>query len=273
MHRSNHRVLCTIAGFDPTGGAGIGVDLAVFEAFGAVGKAVVTVETEQDEGGVRRLGARDPALVAEELARVLVEDDPAALKIGALGTLGIVETVAAVLAEAPPRPVVLDPVLEASSGGALLAPDAIAHLHRLLGPHVTLLTPNVPEAARLIDLDRCGEAPETELLASVLVARGWSAALVKGGHATGATILDALCMLRGVTTALPHPRLDGPEVRGTGCALSAAIAGQLAAGVDLERAATTATAWLHDLIAEAHAAGRRTLDPSAVPLPSREPKE
>ena len=270
MHRSNHRVLCTIAGFDPTGGAGVGVDLAVFEAFGAVGKAVVTVETEQDEGGVRRLGARDPHVVAEELRAVLDDDDPAGIKIGALGTRALAEAVAEVLGDGNDRWVVLDPVLSASAGGHLLEPNAVAHLVGILGSVVDVVTPNAPEADVLLgdtplplDLFQ----PRALAKAFALCNQGWSAALLKGGHSpNGQRLEDVLADGSGVST-FERIVLDGPDVRGTGCALSSAIAGYLAQGASLWTACHRAGDWVHALIAEAHAAGRPTLNPSAVALP------
>lgn len=270
MHRSNHRVLCTIAGFDPTGGAGIGVDLAVFEAYGAVGKAVVTVETEQDEGGVRRLGARDPHVVAEELRAVLDDHDPAAIKIGALGTQAMAEAVAEVLSGGNMRWVVLDPVLAASAGGPLLEPDAVSRLVEILGSVVDVVTPNAPEADVLLgdtqlplDLFRKRALAK----ASALCNQGWDAALLKGGHSpNGKHLEDVLADGSGVST-FERVLLEGPNVRGTGCALSSAIAGYLAQDASLWTACYRAGNWVHALIAEAHAAGRPTLNPSAVALP------
>ena len=263
MHRSNHRVLCTIAGFDPTGGAGIGVDRAVFAAFGARARAVVTVETDQGPDGVRRLGARDPAQVAAELRRILAEDDPAALKLGALGTLAIVEAVAAVLAEMPPRPVVFDPVLAASAGGALLEPAAIPHLVGLLGPHVTLLTPNLPEAQQLAARD---DLTDQHALARVLCKQGWQAVLVKGGHAEGTDVVVVDVAFAGageddLVWAGAFEPLDGPGIRGTGCALASATAARLGRGDGLGEAIETASHQLQRWMRDAHAAGRTVLPP------------
>ena len=259
----------------------MGVDLAVFEAFGARGRAVVTVETDQGPDGVRSLGARDPSLVAEELENVLLDLDPAAVKIGALGTRAIAEAVARTLDDGNIRPVVFDPVLAASAGGHLLEPDAVPHLADILGPVVDVLTPNIPEAEALLGDQRAhweAEAADLDLggpagrLAAALCKQRWETVLVKGGHAEGDELWDLLAEDGGLSS-FQRPRLEGPEIRGTGCALSAAIAGFLSQGASPWTACNRAGLWVHQLIAEAHAAGRQTLDPAAVPLPSREPKE
>lgn len=253
------------------------VDRAVFEAFGAEARVVVTVETDQGPDGVRRLGARNPALIAEELRRVLAEDDPAALKLGALGTLAIVEAIAGVLAEATPRPVVFDPVLAASSGGALLEPDALPHLAGLLGPHVTLLTPNLPEARRLAD--RPGLAAQ-DALSRVLCKQGWRAVLVKGGHADGADTVVVDVARVGpadddIVWAGAFDPVEGPEIRGTGCALASGIAACLGRGEALDQAIETASHQLQRWMRSAHAAGRSVLPPlqPAVGLSPGESKE
>ncbi|MDF1699641.1 MAG: bifunctional hydroxymethylpyrimidine kinase/phosphomethylpyrimidine kinase, partial [Planctomycetota bacterium] len=179
-------MLCTIAGFDPTGSAGWGVDLAVFEALGCRGRAVVTADTEQGPAGVLAVEPKKPASVARELGRVLAEDDPAALKTGMLATAGIVDAVAAALAAAAPRPLVVDPVLAAGAGGDLLEAAAIPTLAARLGPHATLRTPNRPEAARLLGLEAIDDA---ETAAQALRAAGWAAVLLKDGHGTGPDVV------------------------------------------------------------------------------------
>lgn len=267
MHRSNHRVLCTIAGFDPTGSAGWGVDLAVFEALGCRGRAVVTAETEQGSAGVLAVEPKKPASVASELTRVLAEDAPAALKTGMLATAGIVDAVAATLAAAAARPLVVDPVLAAGAGGALLEDAAIPALAARLGPHATLLTPNRPEAARLLGLEAIEDAEDA---AQALRAAGWDAVLLKDGHGAGPEVVDVLATASG-TLRYRRPRLPGGNVRGTGCALAAAIAGWLARGTPLPEAVERAGDWLHRLIAEAHASARPTLDVRAVRLPPWQP--
>ncbi|MDA1194963.1 MAG: PfkB family carbohydrate kinase [Planctomycetota bacterium] len=261
--------MCTIAGIDTTRGAGRDVDLAVFAAFGAEGRAVITATAAQSEDGVHAVTPRPAAAVAAELAAVLSDPTCTALKSGMLATEAIVRAVGAVLGAQKPRPFVVDPVLAAGAGGALLDEAGVEALLQALGPHTTLLTPNLPEAARLLGQS----AVDARSAALALHARGWPAVLVKGGHsqAEGA-VVDVLATARG-SAHFERPRVAGGNVRGTGCALSAAIAAALGAGLPLEDAVRQAGDWLHALLREAHAAGRGTLSPEAVTLPPPRPGE
>ena len=248
-------MLCTIAGLDPTGGAGIAADLRAFAAQGAWGIAVVTAVTVQDGAGVRAVEPLPPELVAEQVRAALAQD-PAAVKIGMLATAGIVEAVARALAGYR-GPVVLDPVLAAGAGGALLEEAAVDLLLARLSPRTTLLTPNRPEAARLLGLARIAEDEALEA-ARALRARGWMAVLLKGGHGDGADCVDYL-VGPGGEQRLARRRLPGPTLRGTGCTLASALAARLAGGTELAEAAARAGDWLHEQIAAARAAGHGRL--------------
>ncbi len=260
IYRSNHRVLCAIAGLDPTGGAGIAADLRAFAAHGGWGTAVVTALTLQDERGVQALRPVEAATVAAQVGTAL-RTQPAALKVGMLATLEVLEAVAGALDDAGAPPLVLDPVLAASAGGLLLEERALPALAARLAPHTTLLTPNLPEAARLLGLGAIPEGGPLEA-ARALRALGWQAVLLKGGHGAGETCVDHLVEAGG-EHAFSRARVPGPPLRGTGCTLSAAIAARLGAGEPLAAAVRGAGDWLHDLIVQASASGSGRL----LPLP------
>jgi hydroxymethylpyrimidine/phosphomethylpyrimidine kinase len=245
--------LCTIAGSDPTGGAGFQADLATFRAHGAPGYGVATALTRQDRAGVHAIEPRDPALVAGELADLLDRHDFGALKTGMLATGAIVDAVGAVFDARGARNLVVDPVLAASGGGRLLDDEGEARLAARLGPHAALLTPNLDEAAALLGRASLEDA-DAEGAGRLLRERGWAAVLVKGGHGRGANAVDVLVESGGVTR-FESPRLSGPPVHGTGCALSAAIAARLARGEALADAVRGAKSYVHRLIGAAHAAG------------------
>lgn len=252
MYRSNHRVLCAIAGLDPTGGAGIAADLRTFAALGGWGMAVVTAVTVQDEAGVHAVRPLAGALVADQLRRAL-GGNPLALKVGMLATREVLEAVAGVFDEAGAAPLVLDPVLAAGAGGRLLEPPAVGRLVERFGPHATVVTPNLPEAAELLGLDAI--PPEDALEAArALRARGWQAVLLKGGHGAGPQSVDHLVGPDG-EHCFERTRIAGPTLRGTGCTLASAIAAGLAVGEPLRSAVGLAGDWLHARIAEAQAAG------------------
>jgi hydroxymethylpyrimidine/phosphomethylpyrimidine kinase len=235
-----------IAGSDPTGGAGLQLDLRVFAAHGVHGMAVPTALTVQDTRRVHRVLPAFPSVVGEQLAALLADLRPDAIKLGMLATDDIVIRVAQVLAQNP-APRVVDPVLRASDGTFLLERRAWGNLLERLVAGATLVTPNLPEAELLT-----GES-EPEKAARVLRECGALAVLVKGGHADGPPddyLLDASGgrWLRGT-------RRGEGAVHGTGCALSAAITARLARGEPLEAAATAAKRFLEDAIARAEPLG------------------
>ena len=258
------RTALTIAGSDPTGGAGLQQDLQIFRSLGVHGAAVVTALTVQDTAKVHRVLPAFPNVVLEQI-RVLIRDVRIhAVKLGMLATddvarmveLGILELLHA---RPEPPPLVIDPVLAASDGTALLERRAWPTLLRLF-PEAALVTPNLPETELLTGRDVSGEAA-VEAAARMLVEEfGARAALVKGGHRDGPP--DDLLAERaegGVSLAwLRGTRQGGPPVHGTGCALAAAIAAGLASGRGLREAveaarATLAVAYGHAFVAGAGA--------------------
>jgi hydroxymethylpyrimidine kinase/phosphomethylpyrimidine kinase/thiamine-phosphate diphosphorylase len=225
----------TIAGSDPSGGAGLQADLRVFAALGVVGCSVVTALTVQTGRGVRTVSP-----VAAELLRAqieaLLDDVPfAAAKIGMLGGAAQVEAVAAALERRPHGALVLDPVLASTGGVPLLDAEGRAALLACLLPLADVVTPNTIEAEVLTGQARPEEA------ARRLLARGARAVLIKGGHRDGPPI-DRLYQSDGTVRSFDGPRLDTPHTHGTGCALSAAMAAHLARGAGLGDAIAAAKA-------------------------------
>jgi hydroxymethylpyrimidine/phosphomethylpyrimidine kinase len=215
--------LLTIAGSDPSGGAGIQADLKTFGALGTYGMSVLTGLTAQNTRGVRSVHPIPASFVAEQLDAVFDDVRVDAVKIGMLATADVIDAVAGVLAARRPRFVVLDPVMVAKSGDRLLAADAVAHLRDALLPLVDLVTPNLPEAADLLGVaEATSEAQMGAQLASLR--KLGPAVLLKGGHLAGAECPDLLAEGDAEPVRLSAPRVATTNDHGTGCTLSAAIA-------------------------------------------------
>ncbi|SFE02469.1 bifunctional hydroxymethylpyrimidine kinase/phosphomethylpyrimidine kinase [Roseivivax sediminis] len=248
-----HASALTIAGSDSGGGAGIQADLKTFSALGVFGTSAITAITAQNTRGVFAVEAISPATVSAQIAAVLDDIPPQAIKIGMLASAEIVAAVAEALAGYD-GPVVLDPVMVAKSGDALLAQEAEAALIERLLPRADVLTPNLPEAARLIGTAPARDASEVEAQGHALLALGTQAVVMKGGHAEGPTCTDRL-VTAGGCTAMDQPRIGTSNTHGTGCTLSSAIAAELAKGAGLEQAVRRAQSWLHGAIRAADGLG------------------
>jgi hydroxymethylpyrimidine/phosphomethylpyrimidine kinase len=241
-------IVLTVAGSDPSGGAGIQADLKTFSAHGVYGAAVITALTAQNTTGVFGVLAVPPDFIAAQFRAVAIDLSLAAIKTGMLGDVATVEIVARLLADVPGCPVVVDPVMVATSGDVLLAADAIDAMRQVLIPRAALITPNIPEAAKLL-----GSAPaatEAEMLAQAeaLFEFGCRAVLLKGGHAPGSEVQDVL--YDGAThLVLRRPRIETRNTHGTGCTLSAAVAANLAKGLALEHAVAAAKLFVWNALA------------------------
>ena len=241
-------IALTIAGSDSGGGAGIQADLKTFSALGCYGASVVTALTAQNTRTVSMVEPASPAMIAAQMRAVLDDLDVRAIKLGMLGAADAIATVARGL-DGCGLPVVLDSVMIAKSGDRLLPPDAIDALRALL-PCATLLTPNLPEAACLLD---CAQATSTAQMAeqgAALRALGAQAVLMKGGHGDGVICTDLLVTAQGATSFSAR-RLATRNTHGTGCTLSAAIAAGLAQGLPLVQAVGVAHRYLQRAIAAA----------------------
>ncbi|MDO5647116.1 bifunctional hydroxymethylpyrimidine kinase/phosphomethylpyrimidine kinase [Paracoccus sp. (in: a-proteobacteria)] len=242
-------IALTIAGSDSGGGAGIQADLKTFSALGVYGASVITALTAQNTRAVTMVEPASPAMIAAQMAAVFDDLAVSAVKLGMLGGPDAIRTVADGLAGRA-VPVVLDPVMIAKSGDALLPDDAVSTLRDVLVPRATLLTPNIPEAARLLGASDAQDVPQMAEQGRALLGLGADAVLMKGGHADGPTCIDLLVTADGVTE-LTAPRLATKNTHGTGCTLSAAIAAGLARGLSLPDAVTQAHRYLQGAIADA----------------------
>lgn len=240
-------IALTIAGSDSGGGAGIQADLKAFSALGVYGASVITAVTAQNTRTVTHIHDIPLDVVEGQIAAVLGDLDVAAIKIGMLSSPEIVAAVAAAL-EGYAGPLVLDPVIVAKSGAKLLRDEAVAALKEWLLPRATVITPNLPEAAALLECAPAGDAAEVERQGRALLALGPAAVLMKGGHAEGEVCTDLLLVAGQPALAFTADRLDTRNTHGTGCSLSSAIAAGLASGLSLSRAVGQAHDWLHGAI-------------------------
>jgi hydroxymethylpyrimidine/phosphomethylpyrimidine kinase len=236
-------IALTIAGSDSSGGAGIQADLKTFAAFGVYGASVITALTAQNTKGVAGIHQVPADFVTAQLDAVFGDLDVKAVKIGMVAQRAAIDAIVAGLDRWSPKHVVLDPVMVATSGDRLLAPDAIEALGTKLIPRAALITPNLPEAAALLDEPIALSEAAIESQGKRLLAMGCGAVLIKGGHGQGAESIDYLICNYGVI-ALPAPRIASKNTHGTGCSLSSAIAAGLAKGDDLETAVRNAKIWI-----------------------------
>jgi hydroxymethylpyrimidine/phosphomethylpyrimidine kinase len=243
-------IALTIAGSDSSGGAGVQADLKTFAAFGVYGASVITALTAQNTQGVTGIHQVPAEFVTAQIDAVLGDLDVKAVKVGMVSQRAVIEAVEAGLQRWSPRHIVLDPVMVATSGDRLLAPDAIEALRTKLIPRALLITPNLPEAAALLDEQIASSESQIESQGKRLLTMGASAVLIKGGHGHGAESIDYLFLQAGVI-ALAAPRIATKNTHGTGCSLSSAIAARLAKGDDLETAVRNAKAWVTAAIAAA----------------------
>jgi len=228
------RVL-SIAGSDSGGGAGVQADLKTFAALGCFGMTAITALTAQNTTGVRSIHAVPLQILADQIDAVVEDIGADAVKIGMLHSAPTVQAVADAIDRHQLRQVVLDPVMVATSGATLIDPQAVASLVRELFPRTALVTPNLDEAALLVDRPLHSEA-DMEAAARELLARGANAVLLKGGHLDGDTVSDLLLEKGDYPLWMRAPRIATANTHGTGCTLSSAIAAHLALGADLPQA-------------------------------------
>ncbi|EAQ02640.1 Phosphomethylpyrimidine kinase [Pseudooceanicola batsensis HTCC2597] len=237
----------TIAGTDPSGGAGIQADIKTFSALGAYACSVVTAVVAQNTCGVRSFQALDPAFVADQIDAVFDDVRIDAVKIGMIANAGIAQAVADRLLHHGARNIVLDPVMVAKSGHALLDPKAVSAVRERLVPLAAVITPNLPEAAVLLDRPDDWSAPTMRAALPALMALGSGYVLLKGGHLPGEDSTDLLAGPEG-TQAFRAPRITTTSDHGTGCTLSSAIAALLPHH-PMPEAVARAKAYLHAALA------------------------
>ncbi|MEP1694899.1 MAG: bifunctional hydroxymethylpyrimidine kinase/phosphomethylpyrimidine kinase [Paracoccaceae bacterium] len=237
----------TIAGSDSGGGAGIQADLKAMSANGTYGASVITAITAQNTMAVTAVHEVPSDVVEAQIDAVLSDLDVDVIKLGMLFSVPIID-VTAIRIAAFEGPVVVDPVMIAKSGDRLLQDAAVDALIEQILPQASLLTPNLPEAARLLNEDEAKTSADIAAQGRRLLALGPKAVLMKGGHASGDTCVDVLVDAHGVIRTFEAPRVDTLKTHGTGCTYSAAIAAQLAHGSDIKNAVAAAHHYLQAAI-------------------------
>jgi hydroxymethylpyrimidine/phosphomethylpyrimidine kinase len=247
------KIALTIAGSDSGGGAGIQADLKTFQQFGVFGTTVIVALTAQNTRQVRAVETVPENMVTEQLTALAEDLPPAALKTGMLAEASMVRLVARAIRENGWGPLVVDPVMVATSGVRLLSTEAEEVVREDLLPLAALVTPNLDEAAILTGRV-VHDAPTMERAGTTLLRFGAGAALIKGGHLSGPVLTDILVTPSGIRR-FTRPRIDTASVHGTGCTLSAAITAGLALGRPLERAVEDGLDFVHRAIAAAPGLG------------------
>ncbi|ANG93463.1 bifunctional hydroxymethylpyrimidine kinase/phosphomethylpyrimidine kinase [Lelliottia amnigena] len=240
----------TIAGTDPSGGAGIQADLKTFYALGAYGCSVMTALVAQNTRGVQSVYRIEPDFVTAQLESVLSDVRIDTTKIGMLAETDIVEAVADQLARYRVQNVVLDTVMLAKSGDPLLSASAVATMRKRLLPQVALITPNLPEAAALLEAPHACNEQEMKEQGRALLAMGCEAVLMKGGHLDDAESPDWLFTRNGAQR-FTAPRIHTKNTHGTGCTLSAALAALRPRHASWADTVAEAKAWLSCALAKA----------------------
>ena len=222
-------VVMTIAGFDPSGGAGVAADLKTFFRFGCFGTAAITSLTFQNTKGVFGAESQSPRVVSEQIKAVLDDTPPLALKTGMLPDSGVIERVVETLEGI--ENIVVDPVVRSTSGFDLIDDEALESLVKILIPRSTLVTPNIQEAERIVGYD-LNSTDELRKAGDDILKLGAANVLIKGGHGDGGEAVDHL-FTRDDEHWFRAPRIETKSTHGTGCTLSAAIAANLAKGNSL----------------------------------------
>ena len=245
------KIVLSIAGSDPSAGAGIQQDLKVITAMGCYGATVLTAITSQNTLGVQDVMPLPASVVASQLDAVFSDLDVAAVKIGQIPDDQVAEAVAQHLRRYlanHPVPVIYDPVMISTSGHDLMSPTCVGSVVQFLFPLSTLITPNLPEAARLTGQRVLHDESDIVVAGRTLADRYHSAVLLKGGHSQENALKNRLFLTDGTQLTYASSRIDTPNLHGTGCALSSAIASALALGQSLPEAVSTATAFVHEAI-------------------------
>lgn len=249
MTKGKHPIALTIAGSDPGGGAGIQADLKTFHQFGAFGNSAIAALTAQNTLGVTGVHPVPVDFVHAQIEALAADLPPAAVKSGMLATRALVEMVASLIAAHGWEEYVLDPVMVATSGHRLLAPDAEDAVRRLLLPRARIVTPNLDEAEILVGFP-VRDVSGMERAGRVLLDLGARAALMKGGHLGGNILVDLL-VTPEASVRFERPRIDTTSTHGTGCTLSAAVTAGLAFGRSMDQAVADGLDFVARAIAEA----------------------
>ncbi|WP_330443489.1 bifunctional hydroxymethylpyrimidine kinase/phosphomethylpyrimidine kinase [Flavobacterium sp. C4GT6] len=240
-------IVLTIAGTDPSGGAGIQADLKTFSALGCYGMSVITALVAQNTTGVRGIHNVPAQFVEQQLDAVMEDIRPDAIKIGMVHTSQLVEVIAATLKKYPDIPVVFDPVMVATSGDKLIEDATIAVIVSQLFPLVTLITPNMDEASLLANMP-IETVAQMQQAGQVISRTGCKALLMKGGHLQTEQLTSILMDKSGIVNTYISDKVDTNNVHGSGCTLSSAIASYLTRGEELQDAVALAQEYINGAI-------------------------
>jgi len=246
-------IVLTIAGFDPSSGAGITADLKTIAAHGCYGVACITALTVQSTQGVFRVEPVSPDLVVQTLSELAADVDIAAIRIGMLGSAGVAEAVASFLSSRRAKNVVLDPVIRSSSGADLLDPEGVGFMRKWLLPLAAVVTPNMDEAESLTGMS-VRSLEEMKAAAEHLQRMGARAVVITGGHLPENT--DLLRLNAGEELEFTSPRIDSTSTHGTGCAFATSLACNLALGKEMKEAVGKAKEYVGKAIAAAYPVGQ-----------------
>ena len=250
MKHYKYPTVLTIAGTDPTGGAGIQADLKTFTALGCYGMSVITALVAQNTTGVKSIHSIPPEFVRQQLLAVLEDIRPDAVKIGMVHSVALVEVIAEVLAQYSDIPVVFDPVMIATSGDRLIEEDTIEAIKQKLFPLSAVITPNMDEAALLAGIG-VKTVEDMQLAAAGIMAMKPGALLLKGGHLEKEELTSLLFEGNGIKTEYKSQRINTRNMHGSGCTLSSAIASFLARDYSLADAVANAQEYVHGAILNA----------------------
>ncbi|MFD2603063.1 bifunctional hydroxymethylpyrimidine kinase/phosphomethylpyrimidine kinase [Flavobacterium suzhouense] len=247
MKKYTYPTVLTIAGTDPSGGAGIQADLKTFAALGCYGMSVVTALVAQNTCGVRAIHSVPPEFVREQLLAVLEDIRPDAIKIGMVHSVGLVNVITEVLEAYPDIPVVFDPVMIATSGHRLIEEDTVSAIVEKLFPLSAVITPNMDEASFLTGIPVTGIDDMQEAAAMIMQMRP-KALLLKGGHLQSEKLTSMLVNAAGLIQEYHSDKIDTKNMHGSGCTLSSAIASYLAIGDTIRDAVAKAQEYVHGAI-------------------------
>lgn len=248
MKKYKYISVLTIAGSDSGGGAGIQADLKTFSALGCFGASAITAITVQNTLGVTDIHSIPAAIAAGQIRAVMDDIKPSAIKIGMVHSAELAVTIAGVLRDYPHVPVILDPVMVATSGDRLIQNETIEVLKKELFPLATIVTPNLDEAEILSSM-KVRSVDEMKLAGAKILDTGCHAVLIKGGHLQGETLFDVYLENNGFEQIIRSELIVTGNTHGTGCTLSSAIASFIARGYDLSEAVQKASQYIHKAIA------------------------
>lgn len=249
MSTLRYPIVLTIAGSDSGGGAGIQADLKTLSSLGIYAASAITAITAQNTRGIHLIESVSEAMLRAQIMSVLTDIRPDVIKIGMIGSLTSARTVVDCLKHYPTLPIVYDPVLAATDGSRLTAPEALQFIRHELFPLCTLITPNLPEATLLCDRSSTSfQAKDMQPLAAHLLRYGSRAILLKGGHLEGNAMTDLLLTDTGEHYQFTQERIQTHNLHGTGCTLSSAIAAFLARGNSLPDAVRQAKIYIGQAI-------------------------